>query len=218
MMAADLAHRLRVRYLIVGAALALLWIGHGNEPAWAHALRIGIVLVTVRPLVMLSRRYYARHWSSQASQNRGIAILIGIRVLGLAAALEVGTLAERLIAHQSYSVHSLTVLRFVLLLATIPLQVKLLRSRAGANAIGRMRWNWVMLAKAALVLAALGVQILLDAVVGKHADIIVAAGLLVTVALLGPRLHGRLFGGRPAPAAAAPSRGDREPDVSAAAS
>jgi hypothetical protein len=217
MMTADRAWRLRVRYLIAGAVLAVLWIGHASEPAWAHALRVGLVLVTVRPLVMLSRRYYARRWSSQASQTRAIAILIAIRVLALAAALAAGTLIERLVAHHSYSVHWLTVLRFALLLATIPVQVKFLRSRAGAAALGRARWNWLIAAKAALVLAALGAQIGLDDLVGKRADLIVAAGLLATVALLGPRLHRRLFGARRLPAATPPSaEGDRSPDVTAA--
>lgn len=214
MTSANLARRLQVRYLIAGAVLALLWIGHGNEPAWAHALRVGLVLVTVRPLVMLSRRYYARHWSSETSQNRAIAILIAIRVLALAAALGVGTLIERLVAHQSYSVHSLTVLRFAVLLLTIPIQVRFLRSRTGAAAIGRARWNWLIAAKAALVLAALGAQVVLDSVLGKPADLVVAAGLLVTVALAGPRLHRRLFGGRRRPAAAA--QHDREAEVQAA--
>jgi hypothetical protein len=68
------------------------------------------------------------------------------------------------------------------------------------------------------VLAALGAQIGLDDLVGRRADLIVAAGLLVTVAVLGPRLHARLFGARrPRPAAAPPSvEGNRSPDVTAA--
>jgi hypothetical protein len=216
MKSADPARRLRARYLIAGAVLALLWIGHASEPAWAHALRVGLVLVTVRPLVMLSRRYYADHWSSQASQTRAIAILIAIRVLALAAALVAGTLIERLVAHHSYSVHWLTVLRFALLLVTIPIQVKFLRRRAGAAALSRARWNWLIAAKAALVLAALGAQIGLEAVLGKSADLVVAAALLVTVAAAGPKLHRRLFGGRRLAEVAAPPTDDLEPDVSAA--
>jgi hypothetical protein len=218
MTTANLGRRLQVRYLVAGAVLALLWIGHGNEPAWAHALRVVLVLVTVRPLVMLSRRYYARHWSSEASQTRAIAILIAIRVLALTAALGLGTLIERLVAHESYSVHSLTVLRFAVLLITIPIQVRFLRSRAGAAAIGRVRWNWLIVGKAALVLAALGAQVVLDSVLGKPADLVVAAGLLVTVALVGPRLHRRLFAGRRLPAVAVPAQDGRESDVQAASS
>jgi hypothetical protein len=222
MTTADLARRLQVRYLVVGAVLALLWIGHGSEPAWAHALRVGLVLVTVRPLVMLTRRYYARHWSSETSQTRAIVVVIAIRVLALAAALVAGTLIERLAAHHSYEVHWLTALRFVLLLATIPVQVRFLRRRAGAAGLGRARWNWLIAAKAALVLAALGVQVALDGVLGKHADLVVAAGLLVTVAVVGPRLHRRLFqarrhpAGDPATGTAPSSAGDRNPDVTAA--
>jgi hypothetical protein len=211
------ASRLRLRYLIAGTVLAVLWVGHASEPAWAHALRVGLVLVTVRPLVMLSRRYYARRWSSQARQTRATATLIAIRVLALAAALVAGTVIERLVTHHSYSVHWLTVLRFALLLATIPVQVRLLRSRAGAAALGRARWNWVIAAKAALVLAALGAQIGLDDLVGKHADLIVAAALLATVAFLGPRLHLRLFGAGRLPAPTPPSaEDDRSPGVTAA--
>jgi hypothetical protein len=215
-MTRDMASRLRVRYLIAGAVFAVLWIGHASEPAWAHALRVGLVLITVRPLVMLSRRYYARHWSSQASQTRGIAILIAIRILALVAALVAGTLIEKLVAHQSYSVHSLTVLRFALLVVTIPIQVRFLRSRAGAAALSRVRWNWLFVAKAALVLAALGAQILLDGIMGKPADLVVAAGLLISIAVLGPMLHGRMFGSRQFRVAAAPPRDDREADVSPA--
>jgi hypothetical protein len=222
MTTADFARRLSVRYFIAGAVVAVLWIGHGNEPAWAHAMRVGLVLVTVRPLVMLTRRYYARHWSSQTSQTRAIVTVIAIRVLALAAALAAGTFIERLVAHHSYEIHWLTALRFVLLLATIPLQVRFLRSRAGAAGLGRARWNWLIAAKAALVLAALGVQIALDGVLGKHAELVVAAGLLVTVTLLGPPLHRRLFrarrpsAGGPSAQAAPPSAGHRSPDVTAA--
>ncbi len=216
MTTADLARRQRMRYFIVGAAFALLWVGHASEPAWAHALRLGLVLVTVRPLVMLTRRYYARHWSSEASQARAIAIVVAVRVLALAAALEAGTLIERAVAHHSYSVGWLTGQRFVLLLATIPVQLRFMRSRAGAAGLGRARWNWLLAAKAGLVLAALGVQVALDGVIGKRADFVVAAGLLVTVTFLGPRLHRHLFGARRLPAAAPSSGTDRDHDVTAA--
>ena len=30
---------LRIRYAILGAVLAGLWVGHSGEPAWEHALR-----------------------------------------------------------------------------------------------------------------------------------------------------------------------------------
>jgi hypothetical protein len=215
-MTEDPARRMRVRYLIVGAVLALLWVGHGGEPAWAHALRVGLVLVTVRPLVMLSRRYYARHWSSQAGQTRAIAILIAVRLLGVAAALIAGTLIEQLATGHSYELRWMIVLRFMLLLVTIPLQVRFLRSRTGAAALGRVRWNWLIPAKAALVLAALGAQIGLGEVLGNRADLVVAVGLLVTVALLGPVLHSRLFGARRTPSAAPPPADDLAPDATAA--
>jgi hypothetical protein len=190
--------QLRVRYLIAGAVLAALWVGHANEPPWAHALRIGLVLVTVRPLVILSRRYYARRWGSQASQTRAIVVLIGTRLLALAGAVAIGTIIERLITHQSDSVHWLTLLRFGLLLATIPLQLRFIRNRAAgrqaAAALVRARWNWLLLAKASLVAAALGLEVALDGVLGSRADLVVAALMLVAVATLGPRLHARLFG------------------------
>lgn len=194
----DRAQQLRVRYLMAGAVLAALWIGHANEPAWAHALRIGLILVTVRPLVILSRRYYARRWGSQASQTRAIVVLIGTRLLALAGALVVGTLVERLITHQPDSLKLLTLLRVGLLLATIPLQLKFMRNRAASRQAAAMlksaRWNWLLVAKAALVAAALGLQVALDAVVGNRADLIVAVLMLVAVATLGPRLHARIFG------------------------
>lgn len=194
----DRARQLRVRYLMAGAVLAALWIGHANEPAWAHALRIGLILVTVRPLVILSRRYYARRWGSQASQTRAIVVLIGTRLLALAGALVLGTLVERLITHQPDSLKLLTLLRVGLLLATIPLQLRFMRNRAASRQAAAMlksaRWNWLLVAKAALVAAALGLQVALDAVVGNRADLIVAVLMLVAVATLGPRLHARIFG------------------------
>jgi hypothetical protein len=193
----DRAQQLRVRYLMAGAVLAALWVGHANEPAWAHALRIGLILVTVRPLVILSRRYYARRWGSQASQRRAIVVLIGTRLLALAGALVLGTLVERLITHQPDSLKLLTFLRVGLLLATIPLQLKFLRNRAASRQAAAMlksaRWNWLLVAKAALVAAALGLQVALDAVLGNRADLIVAVLMLVAVAVLGPRLHARIF-------------------------
>ena len=194
----DRAQQLRVRYLMAGAVLAALWVGHANEPAWAHALRIGLILVTVRPLVILSRRYYARRWGSQASQTRAIVVLIGTRLLALAGALVLGTLVERLITHQPDSLKLLTLLRVGLLLATIPLQLRFMRSRAASRQAAALlksaRWNWLLVAKAALVAAALGLQVALDAVVGNRADLIVAVLMLVAVATLGPRLHARIFG------------------------
>ena len=206
----DRAQQLRVRYLMAGAVLAALWIGHANEPAWAHALRIGLILVTVRPLVILSRRYYARRWGSQASQRRAIVVLIGTRLLALAGALVLGTLVERLITHQPDSLRLLTLLRVGLLLATIPLQLRFMRNRAASRQAAAMlksaRWNWLLVAKAALVAAALGLQVALDAVLGNRADLIVAVLMLVAVATLGPRLHARIFGtsgavpARPSPA------------------
>jgi hypothetical protein len=197
-MTIDRARQLRMRYLIAGAVLAGLWVGHANEPAWAHALRIGLILVTVRPLVILSRRYYARRWGSQASQTRAIVVLISTRLLALAGALVIATLVERLITHQPDSLKWLTLLRVGLLLATIPMQLRFMRNRATSNQAATMlnsaRWNWLLVAKAALVAAALGLQVALDAVVGKRADLIVAVLMLAAVATLGPRLHARLFG------------------------
>jgi hypothetical protein len=194
----DRAQQLRVRYLMAGAVLAALWVGHANEPAWAHALRIGLILVTVRPLVILSRRYYARRWGSQASQTRAIVVLIGTRLLALAGALVLGTLVERLITHQPESLKLLTLLRVGLLLATIPLQLRFMRNRAASRQAAAMlksaRWNWLLVAKAALVAAALGLQVALDAVLGNRADLIVAVLIFVAVATLGPRLHARIFG------------------------
>lgn len=194
----DRAQQLRVRYLMAGAVLAALWVGHANEPAWAHALRIGLILVTVRPLVILSRRYYARRWGSQASQTRAMVVLIGTRLLALAGALVLGTLVERLITHQPDSLKLLTLLRVGLLLATIPLQLRFMRNRAASRQAAALlksaRWNWLLVAKAALVAAALGLQVALDAVVGNRADLIVAVLMLVAVATLGPRLHARIFG------------------------
>ena len=208
---------LRIRYLIAGAVLAVLWVGHAGEPAWAHALRLGLVLVTVRPLMLMTRRFYMRHWDSEASQTRAIVVLIVIRLLALAGALVVGTLIEQWVTHRSDSVHLLTVLRFLLLVATIPIQLRLMRRRgpAAAAALGRVRWNWLLLVKAGLVAVALGAQVLLEMWLGRPADYIVAVGLLVAVAVLGLRLHRRLFGRAAAALRPAPDDGIQAPGAGA---
>ena len=75
---------------------------------------------------------------------------------------------ERLITHQPDSLKLLTLLRVGLLLATIPLQLRFMRNRAASRQAAAMlksaRWNWLLVAKAALVAAALGLQVALDAI------------------------------------------------------
>jgi hypothetical protein len=91
--------------------------------------------------------------------------------------------------------------KLVGLMAIVTMLVRLVRqrraARAGIRAKPQLSVPRVLAVKASLVLAAMIVSWLLDGRV-SHAYLVVATGLLVVVALLGPRLHPRLLAERPA--------------------
>ena len=176
------AQRLRIRYAILGAVMAFLWIGHQGEPAWIHALRLLLVLLTITPLMALTRRYYQR--------RAALYWLVGIRVITVFLALAIGLLVSHWLApHHSDSVR-LIIVRGGLLALTIPLQIRFERKRqaAGINRPLPIRSPMIIAAKLALVLVALGAEWLLS-LWTNSADLIVAIAVFVTVALLGPKAH-----------------------------
>jgi hypothetical protein len=214
--------------------LAALWVGRSGEPAWEHALRTVAVMLTIRPLLRVTLRYRLRQVRKTASQARYVMWLIGIRLTIVAAALGASWLIGYLLdpAHRHATVRAL-VLRLALLALTIPLQLRVER-RYRDRGLARMGalsqvWGRFIVAKVGLVLLALGAEVLLQRWLGGSADLVVAAGLAVTVALLGPWAHRRYLlrparpGQQRGPLARSLSRpltarGRRRPDASDAAS
>jgi hypothetical protein len=185
------AKMLRVRYAVLGAVMAFLWIGHKGEPAWIHAVRLLLVLLTITPVMSLTRRYYAaRATRKQPHPNAALYWLVSVRVITVGVALGIGWLVSHLLAaHHSDSIR-LIVVRGGLLALTIPLQIRFERRRQAAGIVRPLpvRSPRIIGAKLALVLVALGAEWLLGKVT-PSADWIVAAGVFATVALLGPKAH-----------------------------
>jgi hypothetical protein len=192
------ARALRIRYAALGVVLAVLWVGHSGEPAWEHALRTVLVLLTIRPLLRMTVRYRVRQARSPASTSRDVAWLIAFRLAVVGAALGASWLIGDLLdpAHHHGSVRALVV-RLLLLALTIPLQLRFARDYRGRGLDGGAAfgpsWGRFVSAKVALILVALGAEVLLQRWLGGGADLVVAAGLLVTVAGLGPWAHRRYF-------------------------
>ena len=185
------ARMLRIRYAALGAVMAFLWIGHKGEPAWIHALRLLLVLLTITPLMSLTRRYYARRTAGkQPHPTAALYWLVSVRVLTVAVAAGIGFLVSHLLApHHSDSIR-LIVVRGGLLVLTIPLQIRFERRRqaAGLTRPLPVRSPRIIGAKLAIVIVALGAEWLLGKLTAS-ADLIVAVGVFATVALLGPKVH-----------------------------
>lgn len=212
---------LPIRYAILGAVLAGLWVGHSGEPAWEHALRTVAVLLTIRPLLWVTLRYRLRQARSGASTSDYLTWLIAMRLAVVAGALGVSWLIGYLLdpAHRHWGVHTL-LLRLLVLALTIPLQVRAARryrgGRGGPQA--RLLWGRLITAKIGLILAALGAEVLLQRWLGGSADLLVAAGLFAVVALLGPWAHRRYLtsAGLPRRRWRRPARPHREPEPASA--
>jgi hypothetical protein len=182
---------LRVRYAVLGAVMAFLWVGHEGEPAWVHALRLLLVLATIAPLLTLTRRYYARRAASRQQHPRAALYwLIGIRVATVAIALGLGWLVGDLFAPHHNDPARLIAVRLGLLAVTIPMQVRLERGRQATGVASPLtvRSPRIIAAKFVLVLVALGVEWLIG-MWTPNADLIVAAGLFAAVAWSGPKLN-----------------------------
>jgi hypothetical protein len=186
---------LRARYAILGAVMALLWIGHEGEPAWVHALRLLLVLATIAPLLTLTRRYHARRAASKQQHPRAALYwLIGIRAATVTIALGLGWLVGDLFAPHHNDPARLIALRLGLLAVTIPMQIRLERRRQAMGIVRPLtvRSPRIITAKFVLVLVALGAEWLIG-MWTPDADLIVAAGLFGTVAWFGPKLNRSFF-------------------------
>jgi hypothetical protein len=188
--------RLRIRYAILGAVMALLWVGHMGEPAWIHALRLLLVLLTVAPLMSLTRRYYQRRAASREERpNAALYWLIGVRVVTVFLALGIGSVVSHVFSPHHADSARLIIVRGVLLALTIPLQIRFERRRqaAGINRPLPIKSPRIIGAKLALVLVAFGAEWLLG-LWTSSADVIVAIAVFAIVALLGPKVHPYLRG------------------------
>ena len=185
---------LRVRYAVLGAVMAFLWIGNKGEPAWVHALRLLLVLATIAPLLTLTRRYYARRAASKQQPRAALNWLIGIRVATVMIALGLGWLVGDLFAPHHNDPARLIALRLGLLAVTIPMQIRLERRRQAMGIVRppTVRSPRIIAAKFVLVLVALGAEWLIG-MWTPNADLIVAAGLFGTVAWSGPKLNRYFF-------------------------
>jgi hypothetical protein len=171
--------------------MAFLWIGHMGEPAWIHALRLLLVLLTVAPLMSLTRRYYERRAAKKEQHpNAALYWLIGVRVVTVFLALGIGSLVSHLFSPHHADSARLIIVRGGLLALTIPLQIRFERRRqaAGINRPLPIRSPRIIGAKLALVLVAFGAEWLLG-LWTSSADLIVAVAVFATVALLGPKVH-----------------------------
>ena len=83
--------------------------------------------------------------------------------------------------------HDLAVL--VVLLVVVHTRLRKRQSRPGAPALPQVSYGWIIGAKLALLIIAAGAEWLLQQAGVSHADLIIAAGLFVIVALAGPAAH-----------------------------
>ncbi|WP_157879976.1 hypothetical protein [Streptomyces natalensis] len=183
-------------YAGVGVVLAFMWVGEAAEPAWAHGLRTVVLLLILPPLLLPANRRLTAAFHTAARPGRALARLIAVRVLIVTAALAANALLGHLL--DPHSGHALRALAFrvLLVLLTIPLQIRAARrSRArGVHPSARPTLSAprVIGAKLALITAALLAQLLLNPYMA-NAQLVIAAALAVTVTALGPGVHTRLL-------------------------
>ncbi|MCQ4041521.1 hypothetical protein ACFOSC_12655 [Streptantibioticus rubrisoli] len=203
--------RTRARYAAMGMCMAVVWLSEGSEPAWEHALRTGVMLLMVPPLLLRAQRRLASKIYECEHPGRFVAQLIAARLLVLVAAFGVSHLLGAVLDPRAS--HSLVIpgVAVSLAVAAIPLQVRnAYRGRAGAaHPATRPAFSAARLiaAKLTLVIAALLAQLLLSPYVPSP-DAVVAVAIAVVVTALGPRVHAHLLVDRTAR--------DRRPAQSAA--
>ncbi|MEU9121111.1 hypothetical protein AB0C96_14870 [Streptomyces sp. NPDC048506] len=202
------ARSIRRAYVVAGAVMALMWVGEGNEPAWAHALRATFVLLVLPPLLLRTDRHLTTAFHTSARPGPALTRLIGARVLIVSASLVGSALVGHLLdPHIAFDARALGI-RLSLVLLTVPLQIRAAR-RARAGGVHpatrpTLSAPRLICAKLGLIAAALLAQTLLNPYVA-NAQLLVAAGIVLTVAALGPTIHPRLLVTHPTPAPREPS-------------
>ncbi|MFE0187867.1 hypothetical protein [Streptomyces sp. NPDC058989] len=194
------ARNIRRAYVVAGLVLALMWIGEGDEPAWAHAVRAIFLLLLLPPLLLRTNRRLSAAFHESARPGPALARLITARVLIVDAALVAGALFGHLLdPHTPVDTRALAI-RLLLVLLTVPLQI---RAAGRARAAGidpstrpTLSAPRLICAKLGLIAAALLMEMLLDPYVAD-AQLLIAAAMAVGVAALGPKIHPRLLVPRP---------------------
>ena len=192
---------LRIRYAAGGLIVGVILIGAGHTglPMWVDALSFLAMFVAVLPLIRLTRRQEARAAGVAVPLSRRIAL----RVVFLAIGVIVGGLVSYALVpvDAESSVVRTVAVRLVLLVVSIPLQLRMARRRenrasaASATNISPAKrlvpWRLIV-AKIVLLGVGLGLAGLLTRWT-SHADILVAVLLVLAGALAGPTVHRYLF-------------------------
>lgn len=194
--AATTARKLRLRYVGIGLWMAFTWCGEGNAPAWEHALRTLVILLILPPLLLRANRHLTHKLYESAHPGRVIAQLITARIAAVTVAFGAGFLLGHLLDPQPARSPVLPALGFLLLLASIPVQIRHAhRTRtatthpATQRALSAPR---LIATKLTLITTALLAQLLLTSYL-TDATFAVAAALFLTTATLGPKAHSRFL-------------------------
>ncbi|GLW16520.1 hypothetical protein Stsp01_32630 [Streptomyces sp. NBRC 13847] len=200
--AATTARKLRLRYVGIGLWMAFTWCGEGNAPAWEHALRTLVILLILPPLLLRTNRHLTHKLYESAHPGRVIAQLITARIAAVTIAFGAGFLLGHLLDPHAARSPVLPALGFLLLLASIPAQIRHAhRTRtatthpATQRALSAPR---LIATKLTLITTALLAQLLLTPYL-PDATFAVAAALFLTTATLGPKAHHRFLLTDPAP-------------------
>jgi DMSO reductase anchor subunit len=189
---------LRIRYAAGGLIVGVILIGAGQTglPMWVDALSFLAMFVVVLPLIRLTRRQEAR--------AAGVAVPLFRRIALRVVFLAIGVIGGGLVSYALVpvdaegSVLRTVVARLVLLVVSIPLQLRVARRRASAASAANISpakrlvpWRLIV-AKIVLLGVGLGLAGLLTRWT-SHADILVAVLLVLAGALAGPTVHRYLF-------------------------
>ncbi|MFI9048264.1 hypothetical protein [Streptomyces sp. NPDC053427] len=190
------AQGVRRGYAVAGVVLAFMWLGEGNEPAWAHAVRAAFLLMLIPPLLLRTNRRLTTAFYESPHPRRALARLIAARILIVSAALVASAVLGHLMdPHTTHESRALGI-RALCVLLTVPLQIRAAhRARAGGvhpSSRPTLSAPRVICAKLGLIAAALLAQMLIDPYVAE-AQVCIAAAVAVTVAVLGPRIHAKLL-------------------------
>ncbi|MFF3765338.1 hypothetical protein ACFYYR_14795 [Streptomyces sp. NPDC001922] len=187
---------LRLSYAGIGIFMAFTWIGEGDAPAWDHALRTLAILLLLPPVLLRTNRRLLHNLYEAARPAPVIAQLITARLVIITAAFGASNLLGHLLDPHAARSPVMPAVGLLILLLSIPVQIRRahrLRARdIHPSARPDLSAPRVMLAKLALVAAALLTQLLLGAYV-DGATFVAAAAIAITTAALGPRVHHRLL-------------------------
>ncbi|GGX12912.1 hypothetical protein [Streptomyces noursei] len=183
---------LRLRYAATGVFMAFTWIGEGNAPAWEHALRTLVILLTLPPLLLRTNRRLTHELYETTRPTRVIVQLVTARIVIIVAAFGTSALVGHLLDPHTGRSPVLPAAGLALLLLSIPVQVRRAhRTRADRrHPSSRPAPSAPRLITAKLVLIAAGLlaQLLLGAYV-DNATYVVAVAIATTATVLGPAVH-----------------------------